>query len=219
MGKGSEPPRGGPSSPPSHWLVLPAAAEADAEGRERCAAVYRRFRSRVRGFLAKRISSPEECRELTQEVFVRVFRQGGRFGSREAFEAWLFAIAGNVFRNALRDRRAAKRDGAEESLEALMIPKPNPGRLERRIREETVAPPEQLTGILELERRERLLEAVGELPARMRSCLWLQVFQGRSNGEIARVLRISADTVKTHLRQARSRLREKLASVFEDVDF
>ena len=71
-------------------------------------------------------------------------------------------------------------------------------------------------------RRERLAalrEAIAELSPKQRLCMELRVYQERSVQEIAVVLRISPETVKAHLFQARQRLWEKLHPIFGAIGF
>jgi RNA polymerase sigma-70 factor (ECF subfamily) len=59
-----------------------------------------------------------------------------------------------------------------------------------------------------------LRQAVEELPEQMRQCVSLQVYQELSYGQIAVAMQLSVETVKSHLHQARQRLKAKLASYF-----
>jgi RNA polymerase sigma-70 factor (ECF subfamily) len=141
---------------------------------------------------------------------LRVLRGRGEFASAEELEAWLFRIARNVYLNYDRERRAQKRQAAEQSLEQWMdthgpaVPE-TPGN-------ETEGP---LEAYLDHERRVLLAQALTKLPAKMRRCLVLRLYQGMSYQEIADVLGISIGTVKAHLHQAKSRLIDELADYLD----
>jgi RNA polymerase sigma factor (sigma-70 family) len=66
----------------------------------------------------------------------------------------------------------------------------------------------------EKERREALAQGIQELPPQMRQVLALRIERELKHREIAAVLRISVDTVKAHLFQARQRLRAVLGEDF-----
>ena len=68
----------------------------------------------------------------------------------------------------------------------------------------------QLDAVLLKERRGQLEEAIRELPRQMRRCLVLRVYRELSYREIATALKLSIDTVKAHLFQARKKLKERL---------
>jgi RNA polymerase sigma factor (sigma-70 family) len=64
--------------------------------------------------------------------------------------------------------------------------------------------------VLERERTVALSQAIQGLPEQMRTCFLLRYDQGRKYKEIAVLMKISIDTVKAHLFQARKRLKLEL---------
>ena len=73
-----------------------------------------------------------------------------------------------------------------------------------------------MEALLEKERREKLTEAVKRLPPQMQRCVQLRIQKGLAMAEIAAVMRISVNTVKAHLHQARKVLKEELGQHFND---
>ncbi len=162
-------------------------------------------------FFANRGFSTEECRDLTQETFLGVFKGLGRFRRDSSVETWLFKIAANIWRNALRSRSADKRDGLEIPLTILaevpVATAPKAG-----------GPGDPLGNALADEQARLLREAIDELPAQMRRCLLLRIDHDMKYREIAAVLQVSIDTVKSQLFQAKERLKDKLVKHFPDLD-
>ena len=158
---------------------------------------------------AKRGFPPDDCLDLTQETFLGIYT-GIRSFRREAdFDTWLFKIAMNAFRKRLRWRQAEKRRGEEVSIDGededesgqLSLVSPEPAPAEAALRRE----------------RSRVLrEAMDKLPEQMRPCMVLRVEQDLTYREVAVVLRLSPETVKAHLFQARKRLQEMLGPYFRD---
>jgi RNA polymerase sigma-70 factor (ECF subfamily) len=171
---------------------------------------------RVRRFFAKRELEREECADLTQETFIRVFKGKGVFRSKAQFEAWLFRIAANVCRNAHRSRIAAKRCGPEDSLDELLDQYPSV--LARLAEHGTTATRNPLVTYLDQERLAIVAKALHQLPDQMRRCTILRIHHELKYREIAEVMGISIETVKAHLYQARNRLREFLAP-YGGLDF
>ena len=154
----------------------------------------------------------EDCEELTQDTFNRVFTGIGSFRHDSSFKSWLYEIATNVYRNKVRALNAAKRAGREKSLEEFAewsgegeahVPEPLMSSL-----------PTPLDESLQHEREKALRDALSSLPPQMQRCLVLRLYQGLKYREIAKVMNISIDTVKAHLHQAKQRLKEML----QDVD-
>lgn len=167
--------------------------------------IFEVYYDRVRYFFLRRGLAPERSRDLTQETFLRVFQGKGVFGSTGEFEAWLFQIALNVYRNAQRAEHAAKRSIYEESLDAWM--KQHQEGIPERDEDAWKNP---LDRFLEQEQRLLLAEALGKLPAQMRRCMVLRIHHELKYREIAERVDISVETVKAHLYQGRQRLQELL---------
>jgi RNA polymerase sigma-70 factor (ECF subfamily) len=170
--------------------------------------LFRRFRPRIERFLASRVFSPEERLDLTQSIFLRIYQALDGYRGEGSLEGWVLQIAFNIYRK-WRDRQPGGRQAVpmiafEDTSEA-----PEPA----------AATGSALDHIVRQERLEALRSAIGELPPKQRLCTELRVYQERSVQEIAVALRISPETVKAHLFQARQRLWDKLRHMFGTIDF
>jgi RNA polymerase sigma-70 factor (ECF subfamily) len=172
--------------------------------------LFRRFRPRIERFLAPRVFSPEERLDLTQAIFLRIYRGLEGYRGEGSLEGWVLQIAWNVYRQ-WRDRQPGGRQAVPEiPLEDLSgAPEPSTA----------TAAGSALEHIVREERLEALRKAIGELPPKQRLCMELRVYQERSMQEIAAALRISPETVKAHLFQARQRLWDKLHDTFGTIEF
>lgn len=168
-------------------------------------------------FFEHRRFSTEECQDLIQETFLRVYRGMGAFRGEARWEHWLFRIAANTASKALRHRAAAKRAGQEvpwegeeevgDSPPAAAVGSPR-----------GADAPVPLQRLLGKEMRELLSQAIAGLPAQMRRCVRLRVFQDLDYEEIADALQISPSTVKVQLFKARKRLQMELGDSFAGFD-
>lgn len=132
-----------------------------------------------------------EAEEVTQEVFVRVFRQLRNFRGESKFSTWLYRIAYN---QALDLKKRARFRLPHYSEEAL-----------------TNMPAERRSGnpfeaALDTERRALLRDCLDQLPHLYRSVLHLYYWMGCSVEEIGEQLGTTAGTVKSYLYRARQRL-------------
>lgn len=147
--------------------------------------------------------APELRNDLTQETLLGIYTGIGGFRHQARFKTWIFTIATNVHKKHLRRHSALKRDAEELSID-------DTGPEARSIELSTDRPdPEHRA--LDRERTRRLLAAVDTLPERMRQCLIFRTFHDMSYDQIAVVLKLSRETVRSHLFHARQRLREGLA--------
>lgn len=161
---------------------------------------------RVLNFFQRKGFTPEESRDLTQDVFLRVFKGIGGFRRESRFERWLFEIVHSIYSNELRRRHAEKREGKETSLDAGKEDDSSGPGIE--ISSQDPSPLDESVG---KERLQTLRQALAELPPQMRLCCELRYVRGYKYQEIATLMKISIETVKAHLHQARKRLMDKLA--------
>jgi len=144
---------------------------------------------------------PAEAEDLVQETFLRAFRHWHQFQGDSEPSSWLYTIATRVCQRMHR-----KRSGEPARLESLTELLPTAD-------EAVVAPPEAtdpLAEQLRREARERVQEALGELPLDFRMPLMLKDIAELSMPEIARILGIKEATVKTRIHRARLKLRQAL---------
>jgi len=183
------------------------------QGRERqenFRLLFQRYYARLYRFFQIRRMPAADCQDLTQQVFISVYRGLGGLRQEEQFEGWLRTIAKNVYMHEVEYRQADKRaaphvplDEVERAEDAHRATPPviDPG-------------PSALETLLEREKREKLRAVLQELPMQMRRCLQLRVAEELSHQEIAVVMRLSVNTVKAHLYQAREALRKRIGKDF-----
>ena len=161
------------------------------------AALVAAYWSRVFGKFVRQVGDRQEAEDLAQDVFLRLYRSRKRYRPRAKLATWVFFIARNVGRNALRRRRRKKLtpvglafDG--EDFAGLGI-----------LTDDAAAP------AAPLERAElaRLVRgAVAGLNGRQRRAVELQ-FDDQSYAEIATALAMSPKAAKSLLYRARNELR------------
>jgi RNA polymerase sigma-70 factor (ECF subfamily) len=152
--------------------------------------LFDRFRGPLLRYLMSLRMALAEAEEIVQETFVLLFQHLRRGKSRENLPAWLFAVAHRLaLKQHARARRRADRFADDEEFEhAADTAYPGPDeRLEM------------------IERRERLMMAVGALPEREQRCLSLRA-EGLRYRDIAGVLGISLGSVANSLERAMARL-------------
>jgi RNA polymerase sigma-70 factor, ECF subfamily len=145
----------------------------------------------------------EEALEVSQEVFLRVFRTLHRFRGQSALRTWIFRIVVNQARN--RQRWWRRRHQADQvSLDEHMelhgdVPERDGTTPDRALHRKEVA--------------ERLWAALEALPFDERTAIVLREVDGLSYDEIAFSLGVTLGTVKARLTRARQALRAALREV------
>ncbi len=167
--------------------------------------LFEHYRPVVRRFFTRMGISSEDGADLTQDVFFRVSTGRGSFKDEGHFRSWVLTIARNTLKNHQRDGRAQKRDGLEESLSGQSEETLHAASHHRR--NSTLA----LDGLLAREAVVQLMEAITQLPPKMRQCMILRVVEEYSYQGIASLLKVSIETVKAQLHEGRRRLRQQLS--------
>ena len=157
---------------------------------------------KLRGF------SGEEARDLVQQTLLEALRSSAGYRREGSPGGWVLGIAKNVYLGELRYRGRDKRAGVEVPLEVWMAQNPTAD-------SSVASPPQALSGFLAAERSRLLRTALGELTDEQRDCLILRIDQDLSYREIADVLQISVDAVKTRLHAGKKKLRERLGEHFD----
>jgi RNA polymerase sigma-70 factor, ECF subfamily len=142
-----------------------------------------------------------EALDLSQEVFLRVFRTIHGFRGQSALRTWIYRIVVNQARNRQRWWRRRHR-GQQVSLDAHLkdfgdFPERTDG-----------ASPDRMLGRKEL--ADRIREALEQLPFDQRTAIVLREIDGLSYEEIGFSLGVAVGTVKSRLARAREALRAQL---------
>jgi RNA polymerase sigma-70 factor (ECF subfamily) len=173
------------------------------------AQLVERYWTRVFGRFCRQLGDRQEAEDLTQEVFLRLYRSRKRYQPAAKFATWLFHITQNVARNAIRSRRRRPCT----SLDALGYADDDPlapGLLPDR--SESPSRP--------LERAEMavvLRAAVARLAERQRTALELHQFEDRTYNQVAEELEMTPKAAKSLLYRARNQLRENLSGLRVEV--
>lgn len=185
-------------------IVRDLAAGTDPEAAFK--ALFEAYHRPLQRFFARKGFDSHDALDLTQETFVGIYTGLKGLRDEDRFEPWLYQIATTTYLKKLRSAATAKRTGHE-------VPHDDSGMAH----EATRSAARQLDQVLDGERKLIMRNAIQELPDQMRRCLVLRIYQNLSYKEIATVMKLKIDTVKAHLFQARTRLKNQLGSYSVDA--
>jgi RNA polymerase sigma-70 factor, ECF subfamily len=162
--------------------------------------IYRLHSRRVYSLCLRMVGDPTEAEDLTQDVFLQLFRKIDTFRGESAFSTWLHRMSVNIVLMRFR-----KKPIAQTSLDAISNPE-----------DESSTPPKELggpdlhlNGVID---RVTLQAAINELPTGYKAMFILHDLQGYNHGEIAEIFGCSVGNSKSQVHKARMRLRELLQS-------
>jgi RNA polymerase sigma-70 factor (ECF subfamily) len=196
----------GEPSPASDETLLAAFNDGDASAFE---VLLERYRRPVFNFLLRSTRDRDRAQDLTQETFLRVVQSAGSFQHQSRFSTWLYTIARNLCVDAGR-KHALRR---HPSLDAPVAGPAFAGGGAAPLLGERVAAPD-----LGAERRAeskrvgaRISAAVEALPPEQREVFLLRHLQHMPFKDIAAVVGVPENTVKSRMRYALERLQAALA--------
>ena len=175
---------------PSDLDLIRAAAAGDAAAFEQ---LYRQHYRRVYSLCLRMLGSTTQAEDLTQEVFLQVFRKLGSFRGDSQFTTWLHRLTVNQVLMHFR-KRGVKLEHTSEEGDFTNV----------------VETPLQSTRRISMVDRLALEKAIAELPPGYRTVFALHDIEGYEHEEIADMLGVSIGTSKSQLHKARMRLRELL---------
>lgn len=156
-----------------------------------------RWRKPILAYLYRTIGDYETAADLSQEVFVRLYKSRKRYRANGSFSSFIFTIAANLARNHFRWQKRHPETSLSDSVVASIGEDPS-----------AINPGERL------ERSEASVEikaAIDRLPEKLRSPVILFYFNELAQSEIATILNCSEKSVETRLYRARKLLNEQLA--------
>lgn len=179
-------------------LLIQRCVEGDAEA---CAAVVAEHQRMVFALALHLLGDYEDARDLSQDVFLQVFRTLDRFRGQSSLRTWIYRIAVNLASNRHRWWRRRRR-GDQVSIDDHI-------QQHGELRETDVASdPDRV-----LDRKQvasLVWQALEGLPFDQRTAIILREIDGLSYDEIAFSLGVAIGTVKSRLTRAREALRVRL---------
>ena len=158
--------------------------------------IYHRFDQMVYNLALRLSGDSDQAADLTQEIFLRVFRYIGQFRGGSSLKTWIFRIAVNHCRSCLGRKHLPMQplaeEQAEEETKGVVIADPGRG-------------PEELA--VAADEGRRVAAGLAQLPESFRVAVVLRDLEGLSYEEIADVLGVRIGTVRSRIARGREQLR------------
>jgi RNA polymerase sigma-70 factor, ECF subfamily len=172
------------------------------------------FQRPVYGLVYRMVSDPADAADVTQDVFLKVFRGMKHFNGESTLKTWIYRIA--LHEAANRKRWWCRHKAQETPLE--------PGESDRLARPDDVMQSaltdphdSPFDNVAQREVRQWVEAELRKLPEPYRTTLILRDLEDMSYEEIAELLQISLGTVKSRLTRGRQALKERLAPHVREI--
>jgi RNA polymerase sigma-70 factor (ECF subfamily) len=144
----------------------------------------------------KFVGKHDEAEDLTQDIFLKIFRALNTFDRRANFQTWIISISRNLcidhYRSVRKEREMIDRDVDASSLAPVSKSQGQMAMMEQR------------------DRVELLREAMSALPKTLRAAVLMRDIQEMSYHEIAHKLRLPEGTVKSRINRGRNELARQI---------
>ena len=150
--------------------------------------LIRRLQRRVYGFAYHHLRDADEAHDLAQEIFVKLYRNLGRYDVERPFEPWFWRLAANTSINYRRKRVPLPAEAKDEVVDEDARP-------------QTHDP--------------ALVEALAQLDPAYRLPILLHYYADLSLEQVGQSLNLSVPAIKSRLHRARAQLRNSLAEAEE----
>lgn len=165
--------------------------------------LVQRYRARVQRLALRFTRNREEAEEVSQEVFLTIYRKLDQFEGKSSFSTWLYRVAVNASLMRLRSQETTETVPIDDLVGDLVGDE-----------EEAVKPPDsRLHSEEALAQIERAME---HMPEEFKTILILRDIEDFSNEEAAEIMDLSVAAVKSRLHRARGYLRKKLEDVYRE---
>ena len=151
------------------------------------------------------VGNPEDAADVTQEVFIKVWRNLSSFRGESEFSTWLYRLTDNAAIDLIRREKKRRDDSSlndEESTAVLPVdPAPTPHQAAE-----------------QKELQQALADGLAQLSEEHRRVLVMREIGGLSYEEIGNILNLSAGTVKSRIARARislAKFLQKTGNFFE----
>ncbi|MGB7068183.1 MAG: RNA polymerase sigma factor [Pyrinomonadaceae bacterium] len=155
--------------------------------------VYQRHHRRVYSICLRMLQNAYEAEDLTQDVFIQLYRKVGSFRGDSAFTTWLHRLTVNQVLMHFRKRTVKFEKTTEEGETPVQIVSGTENPMKMPIVDKIA-----------------LENAIGQLPAGYKNVFVLHDVEGFEHEEVARILGCSVGTSKSQLHKARLKLRKLL---------
>ncbi|MBN1697353.1 MAG: sigma-70 family RNA polymerase sigma factor [Spirochaetales bacterium] len=160
--------------------------------------IVRRHTGRIYYLGLKFFHDHDNAEDFTQEVFLKIFKKLDSYKGKGLFKAWLYRIAFNCAVNQYHAEKAKREVIREVNIDHVE----EDYLVDRR---ESVE-----SGFLKKERSRRVREVLGELPDTFAIVIKMFYYDGLCYKDIARIMRVPLNTVKSFIFRAKKLIKKKL---------
>ena len=149
----------------------------------------------VYNIVYRMLNDSEDVKDISQEVFIKVYRNLDKFDGKSLFSTWIYKITMNTCIDEIRKRRGKQTYSIDNEMD----------KEENKKQFANIKTPEDF--YISKENREEIIDAINMLKDEYKKIIILRDINGFEYSKIAEILEISLGTVKSRIARARLKLR------------
>lgn len=146
-------------------------------------------------------NNEEDAKDITQEAFIKVFKNIKNFNESSSFSTWIYRIVTNTCLDEMRKRKGKETESLDENIEM------EDSSIKKDVEDVST---DLEKNIIEKEEKQEIHNAIHSLKEDYKTVIILKDIQGFKYDEISKILECSVSTVKTRVRRGRNNLKEIL---------
>lgn len=168
--------------------------------------LVRKYQNRVANILTRYVRSSGDIADVTQEVFIKVYKSLPSFRGDSAFYTWLYRITVNTAKNYLTSQSRRPPASDIDALEADTYD--GSEALKEADSPESILRSEEIKQVI--------MNTIDQLPAELKAAITLRELEGMSYEEIAKIEDCPIGTVRSRIFRARDAIDKQLAPLLEE---
>lgn len=161
--------------------------------------IIQKYQSKVFGLIYNMTKNQNEIEDLAQEVFIKIYKNLGKFKGESSLYTWIYKITVNLCLDEMKKRKNVIY--LDEKIEV------DDGEVNRELPSEDKSQEELYE---EKELQEKLHNCINKLPEKQRVMIVLRDIKGFSYEEISKITDVKLGTVRSQINRARLKLKELL---------
>lgn len=182
----------------SNVLLIKKAKDGDMRAFEELILLNEKM---VFNVVLRMINNPEDAKDISQEVFIKVYKSLNNFNEKSAFSTWIYRVAVNTCIDEIRKRKKVNIISIDEETEN------GDCAIQKQYADTSETPEERF---IQNEDKNQILNAVNELSNDHKTMIVLRDLHGLSYNEISEITGNTLGTVKSKIARARLQLKNML---------
>jgi len=162
--------------------------------------IFDRYKKQILNYVYRFIGNRETAEDVTQEAFIKAYRNLDLFDPQRKFSSWIYAIARNLAKNALRDKKYFR----DISLDTEINEDANKTTLKDLVADSTKRPDILMR---DAELQQQVEHVLNSLPVEFREIITLCCIQNMHQRDVAKIIGCSVSTVSLRLEKAKQAYR------------